>query len=61
MWRRVNTAGEVNDLGREVDGAKRGGLFWTSELRQLRERIDLEKEVVFLSLGELMVLEWLLL
>tara|TARA_R110002060_G_scaffold60020_4_gene69778 strand:- start:421 stop:603 length:183 start_codon:yes stop_codon:yes gene_type:complete len=52
-------------LGGEVDGAEMGGLFWTSELRRLRQWIDLEKEadaarkVVFLPLSEIMFLEWL--
>lgn len=47
-------------MARELDGAERGGLFWMSGLRQIRERFNLEKEVdaarevVFLSLGELM-------
>jgi len=42
-----------------------GGLFGTSELRRLRQWIDLEKEadaarkVVFLPLSEIMFLEWL--
>ena len=41
---------EMDRLGRESDGAERGGLFWMSGLRQIRERFNLEKEISYIQI-----------